>query len=240
MMAPMKITFIAMLLCFLPLAKAAERSECYSTIQKHIFEAIEHNREVSLRYSKLTDGKSLRLSHTLINLERMSALLVKNIERQTRPYQEKGIGLLCEEIADMKLLPEFQDRLPEIQRPESFISYDYKKLSKRLRKLLKNDQLEDAYKLLSDDILALESTPNQLCLTRHFLESMAITLKLSDKHRSDASAANLADPLPIIKKFITLQRRALFLTYYLDHKAFPLQKEGILIFCQDVPVINWK
>lgn len=221
-------------------AFAEGENHCFKAIQKHITEAIDHNKIVAKRYSQLTQGESKRLSYTLINLERMSKLLVKNIERESRVYQAKGINLLCDELAEMKDLPRFQDRLPEELRPLNFLPYETKNLNHKLKELLKDDLLEEAYSAVAQDLIILENEPYQQCLTRHFLESIARTLKLSNEHRKAAIALGLPDPLNTIKKFITLQRRGLFLTSYLDTQAFPLQKEGLLIYCQDVPVIQWK
>ncbi|MGZ3788121.1 MAG: hypothetical protein ACXVLQ_06335 [Bacteriovorax sp.] len=219
---------------------AEEENRCFRAIQKHITEAIEHNKSVALRYATLSDGKSKRLSSTLITLEKISRLLVKNIERESRVYQENGIALLCDEVPDMKKIPEFKDRLPEELRPVDFYQYDYKGLDQNLKNLMKEDLLDEAYRAIAIDLGKLEEQPNQQCLTRHFLESMALTLKLSKEHREEAKKKGLPDPLTIIKKFMTLQRSALFFTHYLDTQAFPLQKEGLLIYCQDVPAANWK
>lgn len=219
---------------------AEERKDCFKAIQNHISEAIEHNLTVKPRYAELSNGQSTHLSGTLITLEKMSKLLVKNIERESRIYQEQGIGLLCDDLADMKNLPPFQESLSEELRPTEFYQYDYKSLNQKLKKLMKHDRLEEAYHLVAIDLNKLEEMPHQQCLTRHFLESIARTLKLSAKHREEAIQQGLPDPLWLIKKFITLQRKGLILTNYLDTQAFPLQKNGLMIYCQDVPAILWK
>lgn len=233
-------TLLLLTLGFISSSFAEERKDCFNSIQKHISEAIEHNSSVKPRYARLSNGDSNRLSATLITLEKMSRLLVKNIERETRIYQQEGIGLLCDELADMKALPPFQESLDYELRPTEFYQYDHKGLNQKLKKLMKQDQLEEAYQLVALDLHKLEEMPYQQCLTRHFLESIARTLKLSDKHREEAIQRGLPDPLRLIKKFITLQRRGLVLTNYLDTQAFPLQKNGVLIYCQDVPAILWK
>lgn len=219
---------------------AEEKNQCFKAIQKHILEAIEHNKKVSNLYSELSKGESKRLSNMLITLERISKLLVKNIDQETKIYQEKGIAILCDELADMEDLPKFQERIQEERRPSNFFHYDYKSLSQNLRQLIEDNKFNEAYQTIALDLQELEAYPHQLCLTRHFLESIAVTIKLSAGHREEAQKLGLPDPIKTIKKFITLQRRGLIFTHYLDSQAFPLQKEGLLIYCQDVPVINWK
>lgn len=214
--------------------------ECHSPIESHIDEAIAHNQKVAKRYAALSKGRSTKVSYTLINLERVSKLIVRSLDKEANLYHQHGIPVLCEEVPAMNAVPEFQERLPEHLRPQIYSPFPRKSLSSSLKKLMKDNQFEEAYQLIASKLYEWESEPNQQCLTRHFLESIAHTLKLVDKRREEARAAGLPDPLPLIKKYISLQRQTLLLTSYLDKQAFPLQKEGLLIFCQDVPAADWK
>jgi hypothetical protein len=155
-------------------------------------------------------------------------------------YQEKGIALLCDELADMKDLPDFQNSLPENLRPTIFHRYNSKLINSKLKASLQINDLKKAYDDVASDLYELESFPNQLCMTRHILESIARTLLQTDKHRKKARNLELPDPINTVKKFISLQRKTLGLAHNLDKKAFPLQRDGILLFCQDVPAIFWK
>lgn len=221
-------------------AYAEDRSHCFKAITKHLNEAIHHNKIASKKYSDLTNGESHRLSSTLIAVERLSKVLVRKIEKESRIYQENGILLLCNEMADMKDVPVYQERLPLELRPIEFMQYDFKNFSDQLKVLMKKNKFEEAYILAARDLITLEKEPYQQCMTRHVMESIARAIKLSASYRDEAARLNLPDPLLIIKKFISLQRRALVVTNYLDTQAFPFQKDGLLIFCQDVPAIDWK
>lgn len=232
----MKIVLILILLAL----GSAQAHECKNPISTHLKEAIAHNKKAAKIYSKLSEGESEQLSYTLITLEHISILISNGVEREARPYHQNNIPLLCEEIPSMDGLPAFQERLPVDLRPQTFFKYDRKSLSQELTKLMDQNRFDEAYDLVAVDLNKLEAAPNQLCLTRHFLESIALTLKLATSHRDQAIAAGLPDPVNVIKKYIELQRRALFLTAHLDKQAFPLQKDGLLIFCQDVPAIDWK
>jgi hypothetical protein len=213
---------------------------CHNAISNHLQDAIKYNRSVSERYSELSKGKTVPLSLTLIAVEKTSKILVHNMENEAELYRKNGIELLCEELGDMKMVPVFQDSLLPALRPTVLFHYDYSKLSKNLKTLMNENKIDEAYELLSSDLEILENYPHQKCLTRHFLESMAKTLKLIPLHQEEASKLGLPDPLPIIKKFVTIQRRALFIMNQLDKEAFPFQKNGLMIYCQDIPNINWK
>ena len=234
------LTFFLLNLTILSTSFAEETNHCFNAIQKHINEAMAHNKSVAPIYKKLSDGKSSILSWGLISSEWMSLFFMKRLDHKAKTYQEKGIPLLCAELADMKSIPAFREHLPQEQRPTEFFQYDYSKANDQIKELLDSDQLDKAYAVVATDIKLLEKYPNQLCLTRHFLESMGRTLLLAPKNRSDAKKLGLPDPIEIIKDFVTDQRRALPFVYYGDKRAFPLQKEGFLLYCQDVPAIAWK
>jgi hypothetical protein len=221
-------------------SQAEGLEHCYKAIHKHVSEAIAHNLKLDPTYSELSEGRSHILSMTLVFYERLSIFAVKNIERESLVYQKKGIALLCDELADMKNLPDFQNNLPVNLRPTLFHSYNSKVINSKLKLSLQNDDLKKAYDDVASDLYELESFPNQLCMTRHILESIGRTLLLADEHREKAKKLGLPDPISTIKKFISLQRNTLGLAHNLDEKAFPLQRDGILLFCQDVPAISWK
>lgn len=232
-----QIILIILLSIFTTSLLAKDQDHCFNAITKHLDEAILYNKSVASRYAALSNGKSKYLSFYLISLEKMSKPLVRDLENDSLIYQENGIGLLCDELGDMKKIPAFKERLPEELRPTSFYQYDYKKFSKNLKNYMANDQFKMAYQSAIFEIKRLEQYPHQQCLTRHFLESIAQTIMLSHTHREQAKNLNLPDPIDIIKRYITIQERALFLTKYLDSLAFPLQKDGLLIYCQDIPAI---
>jgi hypothetical protein len=237
------MNFILSLLFFLSSftsSLADVQNPCLNAIQKHVEDAIVHNKKNAPIYSRLSNGDSTFLSWTLIATEEISIYLLKGMEKRARPYQEKGIPLLCEEVVDMKLLPTFQDNLQINLRPTTFLTYDQSIIRNKISGFTDKDQFNEAYQAIKSDLMMLEKYPHQLCMTRHILESIARTLLLAPKHQASARAQNLADPKEIIKEFITIQNRSLPLAYYLDKWAFPLQKKGLMIYCQDVPPIPWK
>jgi hypothetical protein len=234
--------FLLLLLTLIPFSTSFAEAEnrCFNAIQNHVKEAIVHNKKVAPIYSELSHGSSTLLSWSLIATEEISIFLLKGMEKNAKFYQEKGIPLLCEEISDMKTLPVFQKQLRSELRPNKFFEYDQRKIRKQIKELTNNDQFDKAYQSIASDLIVLDNYPYQLCLTRHILESIARTLLLSPKHRAAAKKLDLPDPKEIIKDFITIQRRSLPLAYYLDKWAFSLQKEGLMIYCQDVPAVSWK
>jgi hypothetical protein len=234
--------FLLSLLTLIPFPTSFAEAEnrCFNAIQNHVKEAIIHNKKVASIYSELSHGSSTLLSWSLIATEEISIFLLKGMEKKAKLYQEKGIALLCEEVVDMKTLPVFQNQLRSELRPVEFFEYDQSKIRKKIKELTDNDQFDRAYQSIESDLIVLDNYPHQLCLTRHILESIARTLLLSPKHRAAAKKLNLPDPKEIIKDFITIQRRSLPWAYYLDRWAFSLQKEGLMIYCQDVPAIPWK
>jgi hypothetical protein len=221
-------------------AFARDISNCKNAIRTHLVDAINHNKRVSPIYRDLTNNRSFGLSAGLVTSEYLSLVLTKKIDQEAETYRAKGVPVLCEDLADMHDVPPFRDRLPVNERPQTFYKYDAKKISKKIKSLLEADKLNAAYEATAHELEDLENYPNQMCMTRHLLESIARSLMLTEKHREEARAQNLPDPKKLIMKFVELQREGLALTRNLDQKAFPLQKKGFLIYCQDVPPIVWR
>jgi hypothetical protein len=217
-----------------------ELPECYHAISKHIKEAIHHNSEVLPYYNNLSSGRSEIISRSLIGLEYYSILQVKKVEEEALTYQQNGIAILCDEIADMKDLAPFRNNFLENVAVKKFQSFSVSDLVDSLKLSINNDDFNSAYETIQNKLTQLEKSPHQLCLSRHLLESLARTIILADNHRLQAMNKNLPDPKELIKKFLLLQLRGLRFTYQLDREAFPMNLEGIPLFCQDVPVIEWK
>ena len=217
-----------------------ELTRCYYAISNHIKEAIHHNSEVLPYYNNLSSGRSDIISRSLIGLEYYSLLEVISVEKEALYYQKNGVPLLCDELADMSNLAPFRNDFITPVSIKKFQSFLVSEFINSLKSFIIHEDLELAYQSLAKKIRQLESAPHQLCLTRHLMESIARTIMLSDHHRQMAINKNLNDPKELIKKFLLLQLKGLKFTYQLDRQAFPLNLEGIPLFCQDVPPIIWE
>lgn len=215
-------------------------SQCHHAISKHLAAAIKHNTAMIPVYAKLTNNASKKVSYSLITMEKIISLVAKPIQKEAWPFQQMGVPLLCEELVDMSLAPGFKNLTQKETRPQSIFPLNMENISKELKKYFEKDQFEEAYSFLEKTLNDLDEEPNQMCLSRHFLESVARTLSLIPAQRELAQQLGLKDPVGILKKYLNNQRTLLTLSHRLDLQAFPLQKAGVPILCADVPAIPWK
>lgn len=240
--------FLAILLSFLFILKTfanVQESHTllpYLPIRKHLIDATKLNQKRAIRYAKLTKNKSLMLSYELILMERLALLATHQLDLGAQKYLKKGIPLFHEDLIDMKLTPSFSASFPANEFPGERIEIDINKLIDRWLKLLKSREAEliysEAKELLEQGKLA---QINQNCLTRHFVESIARTIWLMDRHYTDSLKLGLEDPRELSIKFTKIQIRSLKWAYSLDKRAYPLQHQyRVPLFCQDVPAIPYQ
>lgn len=237
----MKSHLYLALILFSSIGLAASTSDrCAHAIQNHLKEAQVLNRDRLMTYAKWSHFQSVPLSSELIMLEGASLPLVKKLDRQSQLYHRHDIGVLCDDVVSMKLTPKLDGLIPPEDRPHQEMHFNAIAFSLKLNRLIKMNQYDQAYLFLKEKLEEIENEPQQLCLTRHFLESMARSLALYPRAKDMSLKAGLADPEPIIKKFLLLQNRTLFIATDLDHRSFSLHQRGIPIFCRDVPPIVWR
>jgi len=210
-------------------------------IKKHMKDARIINRHRASLYSELSRGRSLPLSYELITMENLAQIGTANIDLEGKIYLENGIGLFKDDIIDMSLTPEFSPTFKNNDSPVVRIKVETKALRKKWLDLIKKDDLKAIYDEAVDlvDHGTLKET-NQNCLTRHFVESVARSLMNMEGHRLKAKDSGLPDPKKLLLSFLKLQIRSLGWAQSLDKRAFPIQKDNIPLFCQDVPAIPYK
>jgi hypothetical protein len=235
----MKLILFLTLILTNKLSSATQVESCRFPIKQHLKEAIAHNKSFVQHYSELSEKRSERISYQLIFGETLSKLLIRNIEYLALPYQATGVPLFCDDVISMDKAPASLELTPIEFRPKNFLAVDIKELSKKLRNEIYYNQFNAAYSTIATTLRYIENESQQLCMTRHFLESIALSIKNMPNSIRIAKEKNLEDPTEIIKSFLDIQRLSLRMLYHLDKDAFELQKEGIPILCNDVPKVPW-
>ena len=201
---------------------------------KHIEEAINLNKERRGLYKQQSGGSSVKISDALIWFERLTLLSARWFDWQAKPWQKKGIPLLCSEFVSMDLTPRF-DPIKSPQE-EARLSLNIRDLTKSLRSSLGSNE-HDLLGIVSRSLRGIESEPNYHCMQRHLIESIGRTAKLIPVYEKMALARGLEKPTPILKQFLGLQIWGLKFGRWLDSMARPLQEKGLGIICNDIPFI---
>lgn len=204
---------------------------------EHVQEALKINKERLSIYAKLSKGKSVKVSLSLIAMEEALLPLAKVLDLRARNYIKNGVPLLEKEIVAMTL-PPFEASLT----PLSLIpaSIDYSDAINQLQRALKNEDYSELYLIADQAIETLNQSPKSNCLTRHFMESIRRAAHYAPLHLLEANKRNLKTPKNIIRDFVRLHFLGLRWAKLIDAMALETQEMGIPIICQDVPEIAVK
>ena len=213
-------------------------------ITHHIEEAMELNKKRKIFYSALTGGQTQPISDFLIASEKMSLIAVKMMELQALPFNQLGIDILCKEVISMSKTPLFQSKSPFLSssKMKRFKKWKSKRLAKNIYKAYNQNNFKDASKILREEIHKLEKYPGMYCMHRHVIESMLRASNYGPIHKEKAKSLGLSTKEmkklgTISWNFILSQIITFPLAHQIDKMAFPFQRRGIPIICQDVPYI---
>lgn len=217
---------------------ASIQSQSFETrcISKHIHEAIALNQERLPLYAAVSEGRSRAISRALLNLENLVLATLPLIERPAEKYQTQGVPLFCLDVVPMSDTPEFVEKatLPV----DEFVPFNGLRLSLSLAQSVvrrDNDQLEQRLVTALD---TLNQNKNFNCMTRHLLESILRSVRLTPVYRQMSAKKGLRDPSPLLRILINTQISALGLASHLDEQAAELNAEGIPVICNDLPHIE--
>lgn len=217
------------------LGASAAESGCF---YRHFAEAIALNRARRPLYAALSGGRSLKVSDSLIAFEKASLLAARFGDRDARSFQQAGVPVLCDDFVSMDLVPAFRERA---EAPAPLMSYHRPSSKRILREALAayhQGSFAGLALQLERELAMLEEQPTYNCLMRHFLESARRSALLVPRYRQAASAAGLASPEGISRRFIETTLASTVFAEYIDQAAAPLQAQGLPIVCQDIPPVS--
>ena len=206
--------------------------------REHLRDAIKLNKLRKDMYAKQTNGKSREISRDLINIERISLLILAPLDWRSASFQKKGLPLLCEDFIDMAQTPSFSSerKIPALKYSE-IETLDITRFKNKLKSAL-DKSLDEFIEVLEMKLHELEKFPSYNCLTRHLVESLLRSAHLVEPYRAGAERLGLKDPKSILYSNLNIQIFSLNLFYKLDQKASGIQEDGVAILCQDVPPIE--
>lgn len=205
-------------------------------LRVHIEDAIKVNRHRKHLYSQLTNGKSKKISNTLIFLEKTTLLVnkISGYDRKANYFNEYGIPVLCQDLLPMEDIRQFNtDPFYPTQSFSTVKKYSYLNVYRPFRRPLRSrdfKQIEQEAQKLLDGI-----PEGYYCMLKHILETVKVMASHTPKYIQDAKHQNLKSPRKLMLKLITTQLDTVKLILPLDRWSGPLQEKGIGILCNDVP-----
>ncbi|KYG65989.1 hypothetical protein AZI86_02665 [Bdellovibrio bacteriovorus] len=230
--------WVAFLILSMAIAAPAAGSAKHSCMTTHMKDAIKINRERGAWYSQLSDGQSQRITNLLIGMEQRLLLGSPIIDVSARPYQKAGVPIVCEDVIDMSFTPAFRAQNPAGPvAKQSYRRVLVDVVHNKLSEKLKNDDFQGMAWLADQYVQQLEKQPRFNCLVRHMLESVRRTALLAPRHEAAALRKGLGSPRTLSKLILKSHLDLLNKSARIDILAAPLQADGLMIVCQDVPHI---
>ncbi|MBI2519848.1 MAG: hypothetical protein HYV97_05515 [Bdellovibrio sp.] len=213
-----------------------DRRNNQDCFQAHLLEAIHTNMERKNLYAKLTDGKSKKITHMLLLAERFGLVMAFYFDVRSRPFQKKGMTIMCDELISPRSVPEFQSfAAPRGFVPDKFISADGRAFKKELKKALKEKGLDEVARLTQAKLDELAKRPSFNCLMRNDLTTIVNTARLTKQHMEKAKTLGIKSSKSLSLALLNRVIAILPMVDDIDEDAFPLQKAGIPMICQDFP-----
>jgi hypothetical protein len=231
--------FLYLLLSFVTSACLPE-SEHPGCFEKHLRDAIKINEARRPLYSAATDGASDSITNSLLFQERLGLFVAVYNDRKAKPFQDQGVGILCDEFISMSEIPAFE---AHVTKPASSYAeaphLEVKVLAKNLQQALDQKDWKSVAEISDKEIAVLEEAPAYNCMLKHFLESVSRAAKLAPRHLAKAQQLGLdgkkIEALSV--RFAQTHLDYLKQAQSLDGEAGVLQEQGVPILCRDVPHI---
>ena len=210
----------------------------YLTI--HLKEAIEINQHRAPLYSKLTNGESDRVSKALVQSEKLSLTTSLPLDKAAKYWQNRGVPVLVHEFIPMSETPPFREEFNDLSKiSDHFPLFPLEKVVSDLLSLLKKDLYKEISVLTKQIHADLNESPYHLCLIRHLLESIHRGSNLLPIHIEKTKEKDLLlSPKKLCHYLLWVQTVALKPSHRIDSFAYPIQRNGVPIIYQDVPIIT--
>lgn len=212
----------------------------------HVKEAVDLYEVRKPLYSELSRGRSAIDLWILTFMQKLNLPKARDFDARAAALRARGVeGLGCNEFVSMSGVPAFQKSLVP-QAHEQALRLDVSELSQALTQQLKAGKHRELILRVDLELDALKSSPHFNCLVRHFLESIARAADLLPRYQEqiasfgldDASRTKLLEDVGVWSDdFIDLHISVLGTAKFLDRRVEGLQKEGLALFCQDLPHI---
>jgi hypothetical protein len=207
-------------------------------LTQHLLEAIEINKVRKPLYSKLSKGKSKKISNSLIFTEYLSLITSYPLDNIAKYWQNRGVPFFEHEFIPMDQVRSFQETFDDTSGiTDKFPELDTLGIKKDLAASLKTNDYGEILLKCERLLQEMNIYSKHLCTVRHLIESVGRSAFLTIKHLETAKQENVRSPQFLCNYMLNSQINIIHSAKMLDKWAFPLQKDGLPIIYQDVPHI---
>ena len=209
------------------------------TLSQHLAAALALNGGRKPLYAALSDGRSLRISRTLMRYERLFLPAAVLLAWLCRPYWRRGVPVLRAEFMPMAGTPPFAPASEQASGPVApFRWLAARRWGLEIFATYVREGAAAAHALTCQRLDAIADDPRIHCMMRHMLESLARILYLAPQLRTLAKERGCAVPPTWASALLVfLHVTNLRACHRLDRAAYPLQAAGLPILERDVPAL---
>jgi hypothetical protein len=210
-------------------------------LTQHLLEAIEINQKRKPLYAKLSKGRSLKISRTLLFFEKLSLVSSYPLDNIAKYWQKRNVPVMVHEFIPMDQTPDFKEKFSDQQGIlEALPNLDTKKVQTESEAYFKRLDYGGLFDFMDKIIEETSEYPKHMCMVRHILESIRRSAYLTEMHIKRADEINVRSPEKFCRYLLMNQIKIIHSSKLFDKWAHPLQKDGIPIIYQDVPYIPAK
>lgn len=207
---------------------------------EHVSEAMVLNKQRKAAYMQLSQGRSKKVSNALLWMERKISVAAPLADAWSAYFQSRGVQIMCDDFVPISHTPAFQAKNPQGRDSlHNFRPPDITRIKGRLLELHKARSYMEMARYADSEIIELDRVPRYNCMVKHMLESVRRMAALTPVHAQKARSQGLRSSEPLSRTVLKSHIMFLNESARIDKLAAPLQAEGLMIVCQDVPYIPW-
>ena len=204
----------------------------------HLKGAIDRNLKARATYSRLTQGRSDGIFKFLLISDTMSdKIAARYYDMRANYFHQHGMSIICDELFPL-VIPEFKEHVEIPKDAPEFQLMHGGKIAKEIKRAIKNEGWNGAVRVASEELDKIKDQPYFHCLMHNELTEIRKIAILAPIHMAKAKDMGIKSPESISKMLMHSELSILWLVDRIDQHAYPLQREGVPMLCQDFP--GWK
>ena len=205
---------------------------CY---YRHLKSAIERNLERKATYSRLTNGRSNGIYEFLLISDTLSdKIATRYYDMRAHYFHKHGMSIVCDELFPL-ILPEFKEHVEIPKDAPDFKLMNGGKIVKEIKAAMKTEGWTGAARVANEHLDTIKDQPYFHCLMHNELTAIVKMATLAPLHEAQAKSLGIRSPAPISKMMINSELSILWLVDHIDEHAYPMQRDGVPMLCQDFP-----
>lgn len=209
-----------------------------SCFEDHVIDAINLNQSRYQFYSDYVSPNHIAPLKKMIQLEKILKPIARRIDIKSSQLEPEFQGIICNSLVPILDLPiNIRERVDNKNWIKKYdINTIYITFKEKYFNIRNNKDFLEAENYLISNLRKNQKSLGY-CLTRHFLESIAYTMKQSEM--AIFRLPHSQNYNKVFQRFIKLHFLGVNQALQIDEDAFEVQRKGIMIICNELPPIPY-